>query len=97
MNPDQDALRELMECNPYKSTQELALDLNTSQSTICPNLKKIGKMNKLSICIAHTPSEKNKKQVFFQGREITCFQEYYYKWGKMGLLWQCSMQKAMDR
>ena len=73
MNPDQDALRELMECNPYKSTQELALDLNTSQSTICPNLKKIGKMNKLSICIAHTPSEKNKKQVFFQGREITCF------------------------
>ena len=37
----QDALKELMECSPYKSTQELALDLSTYQSTICHHLKKI--------------------------------------------------------
>ena len=46
---DQDALRELVECNPRKSTRELALDLNTSQSTICRHLKKIGKVSKLGV------------------------------------------------
>ena len=29
---DQDALRELVECNSHKNTREFALDLNTSQS-----------------------------------------------------------------
>ena len=33
-NLDQDAFRELVGCNPHKSTRELALDFNTSQSTI---------------------------------------------------------------
>ena len=33
---------------------------------------------------------------FFQGREMTSFQEYHYRWWKMGLLWQCSMHKVMD-
>ena len=32
---DQDVLRGLVEYNPWKSTPELALDLNTSQSIIC--------------------------------------------------------------
>ena len=36
---NQDPLRELVECNPRKSTQELALDLNTSQSSMCRHLK----------------------------------------------------------
>ena len=35
-----DALKELMECNPRKSTQELALDLSNSQSPIFRHLKK---------------------------------------------------------
>ena len=38
-NLDKDSLRELMEWNASKSTRELALDLNTPQSTICRNLK----------------------------------------------------------
>ena len=43
---DEDALRELLESNPRKSTRELALVLNASQSTICRHLKKIEKVNK---------------------------------------------------
>ena len=42
-NLNQDALKELMECNPRKSTRELALDLNTSEATTCHHLKKISK------------------------------------------------------
>ena len=43
---DQNALRELEECNPRKSSRELKLDFSTPQSTICRYLKKkIGKMN----------------------------------------------------
>ena len=37
---DEDAFKELVESNPRKSTRELALELNTSQSTICRQLKK---------------------------------------------------------
>ena len=40
---NQDDLREFVECNPRKNTLELVLDLNTSQSTICFHMKKIGK------------------------------------------------------
>ena len=58
---DQDALREMVECNPHKSTWELALDLNISQSTIYCRLKKIGKVSKLSVWIPHILREKNKK------------------------------------
>ena len=43
---NQDTFRELVECNLRKSTQELALDLNISQSTICCHFKKIGKKSK---------------------------------------------------
>ena len=50
---NQNALRELAECNLYKSTQELALYLNTSQSMLCCNLKKIGKVRKLGVWIPH--------------------------------------------
>ena len=37
---NQNALRKLVECNPHKNTRELALDLNTSQSTICSPFEK---------------------------------------------------------
>ena len=58
---DQDALRKLVECNPCNSTQELTLDLNTSQSTICYHLKKIRKVSKLGVLVAYTLSEKKKE------------------------------------
>ena len=53
MNPDQDAhqisikllLREMVTYNLCKSTGELALDLNTSQSKICPYLKMVEKLS----------------------------------------------------
>ena len=48
---DQDALRELVEYNLHKSRWESALDLNTSQTTICHHLKKIGKVSKLGILV----------------------------------------------
>ena len=48
---DQDALRELVECRPRLSTLELALDLNTSQFTICRHLKKIGKLSKMAVWV----------------------------------------------
>ena len=56
---NQDALKELVECNPYKSTQELVLDFNTFQSTISCHLKKIGKVSKLDIWVPYTLTEKN--------------------------------------
>ena len=39
-NLDQNAFREFVVCNLRESTRELALDFNTSQSTICRHLKK---------------------------------------------------------
>ena len=42
---DQGNSRELVECNPCKSSQELTLDFCTSRSTICCHLKKIGKVS----------------------------------------------------
>ena len=36
---DENALRELVECSPHKSTRELTLDIKTSKSTICWYLK----------------------------------------------------------
>ena len=42
---NQNALRELMECNPHKSIKESVLDLSKSQSTICYHLKKIGNVS----------------------------------------------------
>ena len=56
---DQDALWELMEYSSCKSTWELALDQNTSQSTISCHLKKIGKVWKLGVLVSHTLSEKH--------------------------------------
>ena len=48
---DQDASRELVECNPFKSTWELILDLNTS---ICHRLKRIEKVSKLGVWVPHS-------------------------------------------
>ena len=39
-NLDQDALKELVECNPCKRFWEFALDFNTPQSTVCHHMKK---------------------------------------------------------
>ena len=50
-----------MECNSCTSTWELALDCNTSQSTIYHPLKKTGKVSKLGIWVPHTLSETNKE------------------------------------
>ena len=47
-----------------KNTQELALDLNTSQSTICCHFKK-EKFRKLSDCVVHILSESSKGLVWF--------------------------------
>ena len=67
---DQDVLKELVECNPHKSTWELALDLDISQSTICCYLKKIGKVRKLGIWLLHTSSEKNKEDCISIGTSL---------------------------
>ena len=57
----QDALRELVECNLHKSTQELA---NTLPQKIpihnLPPLKKNWKVNKLGVWVPHTLCKKNK-------------------------------------
>ena len=74
-----DTLRELVECNPRKSTWELAVDLSTPQFTIYNNLQKIGKANRRDVRFPYTVSEKITKlkcsvrQVFFQEKEINRF------------------------
>ena len=58
---DQDDFGELVECNPSKSTRELALDLNTSQSLICCHLKKRGYISSLVVWLLHSLNHKNKE------------------------------------
>ena len=60
-NFNQDALREMVECNSSKSTQELPLDLNTSHSSLCYHLKRSEKVSKLNVWLPHTLSEKSKE------------------------------------
>ena len=66
---NQYALREFLKCNPHKSTQELALDLNIFQSTISYHLKKKKKkvkVSKLGVWVPHTLcTAQKKKQCFF--------------------------------
>ena len=57
---DAEALKSLVECNPHQSTLELADKLNTSQSTICRHLEKMGKVSLLSVWVLHVLNEKNK-------------------------------------
>ena len=57
---DAEALKSLVECNARQSTRELADKLNTSQSTICRHLEKMGKVSKLGVWVPHALSEKNK-------------------------------------
>ena len=57
---DAEALKSLVECNACQSTRELADKLNTSQSTICRHLEKMGKVSKLGVWVPHALSEKNK-------------------------------------
>ena len=46
---DDDVLNSLLEENPRQSTRELAQKLNTSQSTVCRHVKKLGKVSKLGV------------------------------------------------
>ena len=57
---DAEALKSLVECNARQSTRELADKLNTSQSTICCHLEKMGKVSKLGVWVPHALSEQNK-------------------------------------
>ena len=57
---DDDVLKSLVKCSPCQSTRELADKLNTSQSTICHHLEKMGKVSKLGIWVSHALREKNK-------------------------------------
>ena len=59
-NLNQDALRELVECN-----WELTLNFNTSQPTICCHLKKIERVSKVGFGVSHTLSEKNWEDCIF--------------------------------
>ena len=58
---DEDALKEMVERSPRKSTRELALDLSTSQSTIFRHVKEIVKVSKLGVYLFRSFSEKNKE------------------------------------
>ena len=93
---DQDSLRELLQCNQRKSTPELALDLNTSQSTICCHLKKEMKSEQAGYLGSSYSLLKDLiayllLQVFFQGREMNHFSRISLQ---MSLSWQCSTQKC---
>ena len=48
---DAEALKSLVECNTRQCTRELADKLNTSHSTICRHLEKMGKVRKLGILV----------------------------------------------
>ena len=102
MNPDLDenSLRQLEEFNLHKSTRELALDFNTSQLTICHHLDKLGKVSKRGVWLLHTLIEKNTEDHIIHSKKFSFKTE---KWAflkigdkKLGLLWQCSMEKAVN-
>ena len=61
---DQDALRTLVEENPYLTQQELAKQLNASQATVSRQLQEIGKVQKLGKWVPHELTENNKIQRF---------------------------------
>ena len=93
----------LLKCSLWKITWELAIDLNISQSIICCHLKKKGKVNKLGVWVPHILNKKNKKNCIsithktsFKVEKWPVSQEYPYRWWKMGLLWQWSIQKTVD-
>ena len=92
---DQNALRKLGEC---RGTQELAHDFNTSQSTICYHLKKIGKVSKLGVWVPHTLSQENKKDhlsvvtSLLSRQENDMFIKNITTGDEKCLLWHCSMQ-----
>ena len=56
---DAETLKSLVECNARQSTRELADRLNTSQSTICRHLEKMGNVSKLGVWLPHALREKN--------------------------------------
>ena len=61
---DDDGLKALVEYNPRQSTRELADKLNTSQSTICRHLEKMGKVSKLGVWVPHALSEEKEADHF---------------------------------
>ena len=54
---DDDILKAILEENPRQTTRDLAEKLNTSQSTICRHLEKMGKVCKLGVWVPHNLSE----------------------------------------
>ena len=89
-----------MESNPCKSTWDLATDLNTSQATICHQLKKKYKSEQgghfissysqkedhISIPMSLLSRQRNNQ---FLKNIITGYEKWFF-------LGQCSMQKAVD-
>ena len=62
---DQDSLRKLVECNPYKGMQKLAFNLNISLSTIRYHLETIEKVSKVGVWVPFTLCEKNKEDCVY--------------------------------
>ena len=60
-NLDDNLLKTTLEQNPRRSTRDIAGRLNTSQSTVCRHLEKLGKVNKLGVRVLHNLSERNKE------------------------------------
>lgn len=58
---DENLLKAILEQNPCQSTRDIAGRLNTSQSTICRYLEKLGKVSKLGVWVSHNLSERNKE------------------------------------
>ena len=55
---DAEALKSLVQCNACQSTQLLAEKLNTSKSTICCHLEKMGNVSMLGVWVPHSLSDK---------------------------------------
>ncbi|XP_043510306.1 histone-lysine N-methyltransferase SETMAR-like isoform X2 [Frieseomelitta varia] len=58
---DDNLLKAILEQNLRQSTIDIAGRLNTSQSTVCLYLEKLGKVSKLGVWVPHNLSERNKE------------------------------------
>ncbi|KAG5311914.1 SETMR methyltransferase, partial [Pseudoatta argentina] len=58
---DDNLLKAMLEQNPRQSTRDIAGRSNTSQSTVCRHLEKLGKVSKLGVWVPHNLSERNKE------------------------------------
>ncbi|KAG5348093.1 SETMR methyltransferase, partial [Acromyrmex charruanus] len=58
---DDNLLKAMLEQNSRQSTRDIAGRSNTSQSTVCRHLEKLGKVSKLGVWVPHNLSERNKE------------------------------------